>query len=412
MGFSQSVSGLNAASSSLDVIGNNIANSATVGFKASSVAFADMFDGSSSAVGMGTQVSKIVQNFNDGTPTTTSRNLDIAISQNGFFRLENSAGSVYYSRNGQFTLDKNSNITDMQGKYLTGYPASTDTPPVILQGADPVKLTVPQSSMAAQASTTGKMVVNLDSNTTVIAPPITPTTFNPDNPATYNYVTSMTAFDSLGNTHNVSMYFVKTAINTWDLYPIDRSAAPPPSFTATTFQFDPSGKLTAPAPAATVTVALGALNGSLAGTMNVDFTGTTQQNSGAGSATSMLSQNGYPAGNFVGFVINQDGKIAGNFSNQQQQLLGQIVLANFTNTEGLVPQGDNTWQPGAESGQAMLGLAGQGNYGRLTAGALESSNTDLGNELVNMIVAQRAYQSNAQSIKTQDSILNTLVNLR
>jgi len=304
-------------------------------------------------------------------------------------------------------LDKNSNITDMQGKYLTGYPASTDTPPVILQGADPQKLTVPQSSMAAKASTTGQMVVNLDSNSAII-PSTLP--FNPENSATYNYVTSMTAFDSLGNIHNVSMYFVKTAVNTWNLYPIDRSISPPPASTPTTLLFNASGQLASALPPVVVT--LPSLNGSAAGTMNVDFTGMTQQNSGAGSATSMLTQNGYPAGNFVGFVVNQDGKIAGNFSNQQQQLLGQIVLANFTNTEGLVPQGDNTWQPGAESGQAMLGLAGQGNYGRLTAGALELSNTDLGNELVNMIVAQRAYQSNAQSIKTQDSILNTLVNLR
>ncbi len=403
MGFSQSVSGLNAASTNLDVIGNNIANSATVGFKAATVSFADMFAGS--GAGMGTQVTKITQNFNDGTPTRTNKNLDIAINQNGFFRMQNSAGTVYYSRNGEFTRDKNGNIVNMQGMNLTGYPAA-GTPPTIQQGATPVPLTVPQTSMSAKASTQGKMVVNLNSNAAL------PTggAFAPANPATYNYVSSMTAFDSLGNPHNLNMYFVKTADNTWEVNAVDASITPPGVPVNARVTFNNQGVLTS---VPVFNVDLAALKGSAPGRIAIDLTGSMQQNNGNDiGTTSVVTQNGYTAGNFVGFAVNRDGTIEGNFSNQQTQLLGQIVLANFTNVQGLVPDGDNLWLETADSGNALLGLAGSGNFGRLTSGALESSNTDLGNELVNMIVAQRNYQSNAQSIKTQDSILNTLVNLR
>lgn len=217
MGFSQAVSGMNAASSNLDVIGNNIANSATSGFKAGSVSFADMFAGSQT--GMGVKVAGITQDFNDGTATTTNRRLDLAISQNGFFRMQDSSGGIYYARNGQFKLDENRNIVNMQGLNLTGYPA-TGTPPTVQQGANPVPLSIPQDMISAKATTSGNMVANLTSTHDVIAEATSP--FDPDNPDTYSFVNNMTTFDSLGNRHEINVFYVKRAEdatdgNTWDV---------------------------------------------------------------------------------------------------------------------------------------------------------------------------------------------------
>lgn len=399
MGFSQAVSGLNAASSNLDVIGNNISNSATAGFKSSTVSFADMFAGSK--VGMGVKVAGVIQDFNDGTPTTTSRGLDVAISQQGFFRMTDDSGAVYYSRNGQFTLDENRNIVNMQGMKLTGYPVA-GTPPTVQTGANPVGLSVPTTQMTANATTTGTLVANLNSSdgTKVDA------NFDSTDASSYNAKSSMTTYDSLGNAHTIDLYFVKTADNSWNVHPIDSSSGT--TTTPFTMSFNANGVMTS---ATSQTISMGALNGSNAQTFTLNFDGSMQQNTGANTFGNP-TQDGYKPGDLVSYQINNDGTVVGNYSNEKTQVLGQIVLANFANAEGLKSEGDNVWSSTASSGQPLIGLAGTGNLGTLTAGALESSNVDLSKELVNMIVAQRNYQSNAQTIKTQDQILNTLVNLR
>src|SRR5688572_15467951 len=207
MSFSQAVSGLSAASTNLDVIGNNIANSATVGFKTATASFADMFAGSQT--GMGVKVAAVTQNFNDGTTTNTSRGLDVALSGNGFFRLTDTSGAVYYSRNGQFSLDANRNLVNMQGLSVTGYPA-TGTPPTIAAGAQPVALNIPTTMMSAKASTVGTMVANLNSTDKAI--PATKT-FSSSDDTSYNYVNSITTYDSQGNAHDNNVYFVKTSAN-------------------------------------------------------------------------------------------------------------------------------------------------------------------------------------------------------
>jgi flagellar hook protein FlgE len=160
MAFSQAVSGLNAAATNLDVIGNNIANSATYGFKSGSASFADMFAGSK--VGLGVKVAGITQDFTDGTTTNTGRGLDVAISQNGFFRMAN--GSVFYSRNGQFKLDENRNLVNMQGLQLTGYPVA-GTPPNGSDRCEPTAITIPNTLMAAKSTTTATQQINLNSPT-------------------------------------------------------------------------------------------------------------------------------------------------------------------------------------------------------------------------------------------------------
>ena len=411
MAFSQAVSGLNAASTNLDVIGNNIANSATYGFKSGSVSFADMFAGSKA--GLGVKVAGITQDFGDGVTTNTGRKLDVAVSQNGFFRLVDTNGSVYYSRNGQFKVDQNSNLVNMQGMSVTGYPAA-GTPPTIQQGADPIALTIPTGQMPARATNTAQLVMNLNSSDDVT----TLTAANPFDPAnsdTYNKSVPLTVYDSLGNDHNVKLYYVKTGANTWDVYNMDTSVTTAaPTAPLTTLTFTPSGALESVggvAGATQVNIPMASLNGSAAGNFTLSFAGSTQQNTGANTLLSS-NQNGYKPGDLVGYDINDDGTIVGNYSNDQKQLLGQIVLAGFANPEGLTSQGDNVWSATTASGVELLGAAGTGNLGKLTSGALEASNVDLSKELVNMIVAQRNYQSNAQTIKTQDSILNTLVNLR
>lgn len=419
MAFSQAVSGLNAAASNLDVIGNNIANSATYGFKSGSVSFADMFAGSKA--GLGVKVQAITQDFADGTTTNTGRGLDVAISQNGFFRLVDDAGSVYYSRNGQFKLDSDRNLVNMNGMKLTGYPVA-GTPPTVQQGAAPAPITIPNGQMPASATSAGTLVMNLNSTDKI--PTITP--FNPTNVDSYNKSVPMTVYDSLGNEHNLNLYYVKSANNTWDVYSMDASVGetwptnPDPTLPGkgplTTMTFNASGVLTGmtnetAAGNRTIPVAVASLNGSAAGTFNLNMLGSMQQNNGE-TAIASNTQNGYKPGSLVKYVVNDDGTVTGTYSNEQSQLLGQIVMANFANNEGLQSEGDNVWSATQASGVALLGLAGTGNFGKLTSGALESSNVDLSKELVNMIVAQRNYQSNAQTIKTQDSILNTLVNLR
>ncbi|MDY7246987.1 flagellar hook protein FlgE [Enterobacter hormaechei] len=356
MAFSQAVSGLNAAATNLDVIGNNIANSATYGFKSGSASFADMFAGSK--VGLGVKVAGITQDFTDGTTTNTGRGLDVAISQNGFFRMVDANGSVFYSRNGQFKLDENRNLVNMQGLQLTGYPVA-GTPPTVQTGANPQAISIPTTLMAAKSTTTASQQINLNSTDT--APTVA---FDPSNPDSYNKKGTVTVFDSQGNAHNMNLFYVKTA----------NSCATPATF-------------------------------------DMSFANSMQQNTGANNIVA-TSQNGYKPGDLVSYQINDDGTVVGNYSNEQTQVLGQIVLANFANNEGLKSEGDNVWSATQSSGVALLGTAGSGNFGTLTNGALEASNVDLSKELVNMIVAQRNYQSNAQTIKTQDQILNTLVNLR
>ena len=428
MAFSQAVSGLNAAATNLDVIGNNIANSATYGFKSGTASFADMFAGSK--VGLGVKVAGITQDFTDGTTTNTGRGLDVAISQNGFFRMVDSNGSVFYSRNGQFKLDENRNIVNMQGLQLTGYPA-TGTPPTVQQGANPAPITIPNTLMAAKTTTTASMQVNLNSTDKVP----TKTPFNPSDADSYNKKGSVTVFDSQGNAHDMNIFYVKTGPNKWDVYTQDASVTGSVATKNAVMNFSANGTLTSvnnyveepvdpldptgpkhlvegPANAQPqIQISTGTINGAVPANFSLSFLNSMQQNTGANNIVA-TSQNGYKPGDLVSYQINNDGTVVGNYSNEQQQVLGQIVLANFANNEGLASQGDNVWAATQSSGVALLGTAGEGNFGKLTNGALEASNVDLSKELVNMIVAQRNYQSNAQTIKTQDQILNTLVNLR
>jgi flagellar hook protein FlgE len=401
MGFSQAVSGMNAASNNLDVIGNNIANSETTGFKSGSVSFADVF--ASSQVGLGVKVAAVTQNFSDGTVNSNGNALNVAISNNGFFRLVDDSGAVHYSRDGNFSKNASNQLVNNSGLHVSGY-AATGTPPTIQQGTQPVNLTIPTAGLAAQATTTATMVAKLTSS----APILTDANFNTADSSTYSFSQPMTSYDSQGNPHNISTYFVKTADNTWQVHAVDSSSTAAAQNLGT-LQFDTSGQLTATS-ATTFNINMASINGSSASSFALNLTGTQQQYATASSVSSQTA-NGYKAGDLTKYAINNDGTITGTYSNGQTQLLGQVVLANFANPQGLKSDGNNTWSATAESGQAIVGTAGNGNFGTLTSSALEGSNVDLSKELVNMIVAQRDYQSNAQTIKAQNAIMQTLVSL-
>ena len=403
MGFSQAISGMNAASKQLDVIGNNIANSATVGFKSASISFADIYAGSK--VGMGVKVASVMQNFNDGTITSTNNSLDVAISGNGFFRLVDSNGQIYYTRNGQFQLDAERNIVSVDGLQLTGYLA-TGTPPKIQQGSAPGPLKISQDMLNASATSKAFLQTNLNSNSKV--PEKQP--INAEDADTFNYSTNITTYDSLGNQRNVQLFYVKTADNQWDVHYLDSSDPNASLKTLGQMEFDSSGKLISDPE---MTINLNGLNGSADNTFTLSLANSTQQNMGKelGSIKAPIID-GYAAGDLVGYSINDDGTIYGVYSNQQTMLLGQIAMADFANVNGLESTGNNNWRSTPNSGAEVLGVANSGTFGSLASGAVEASNVDMSAELVNMIVAQRNYQSNSQTIKTQDQILNTLVNLR
>ena len=302
MAFSQAVSGLNAAATNLDVIGNNIANSATYGFKSGTASFADMFAGSK--VGLGVKVAGITQDFTDGTTTNTGRGLDVAISQNGFFRLVDSNGSVFYSRNGQFKLDENRNLVNMQGLQLTGYPA-TGTPPTIQQGANPTNISIPNTLMAAKTTTTASMQINLNSSD----PLPSVNAFDASNADSYNKKGSVTVFDSQGNAHDMSVYFVKTGDNNWQVYTQDSSDPNSIAKTATTLKFNANGTLVDGAMANNI--ATGAINGAEPATFSLSFLNSMQQNTGANNIVA-TTQNGYKPGDLVSYQINDDGTVVGN----------------------------------------------------------------------------------------------------
>lgn len=476
MAFDQGLSGLNAAVQNLNVIGNNVANANTVGFKESQAQFADVYANSlvgsgGLQVGSGTTVATVAQQFAQGTITVTSNSMDMAINGNGFYRMDNN-GTVTYSRNGQFQLDQNGFMVNAQGLKLTGYPVSATG--AILPG-NPVPLQMSAAPLAPKSTVNVTAGLNLNANATAPATAV----FNPMDPTSYNNSTSTTVYDSLGNSHVSTMYFQQqplplaplgnasmaagsstmtlsgstaglatgdtltvagvtytisgvtnattltvtpatvaavgpsapTATNapsgTWNTYlTVDGASVPALPATLTSLTFNTSGTLaSAPTAAATFTPP-----GAAAQTLTFNFGSTTQY--GAPFGVNSLTQDGYTTGQLTGVNTSANGTIVGSYTNGQTMSLGQVVLANFSNPQGLQSLSGNQWAQSATSGAPLVGAPGSASLGVLQSSAVESSNVDLTSELVNMITAQRAYQANAQTIKTQDQLTQTLINLR
>ena len=432
MSFQTGLSGLNAASQSLDVIGNNIANANTVGMKQSRAEFADIVasslgaGGSGSAPGIGVTVATISQQFTQGNLNITGNSLDVAVNGGGFFQVTKTNGSTAYTRDGQFKLDKDGNLLTNTGAFLMGYPTDATGASTSIT---PGKLTLPTGApIAANATSTITAEFNLDARakdaTQATAAGLTPSPRS-------TYGTSISVYDTQGVASSANMYFVKTdtVVNSWDVYAGIDTAVPPVTYPIIgTIVFDATGKVTSPLlPSGTagLTIAGGSIpsnnpnettldvNGNpvIPQAITIDLKGVTQF--GASFAVSNLSQDGYTAGEFTSLNIDGKGVISTTYSNGQTlKTGGMIALADFRNLQGLAPIGGGEYLETYKSGPVVLGQPGIGKYGELRAGAVEESNVDLTSELVNMMTAQRNYQANAQTIKTQDQIMSTLVNLR
>ncbi len=417
MGFQQGLSGLNASSKSLEVIGNNIANANTIGAKASRAEFADVYAnaiGGSNAVGIGVTVADVAQQFTQGNISTTDNPLDVAINGNGFFEV-NKGGTVSYTRNGQFKVDRDGFIVNSQLQQLMGYPADA-TGTIIPGAAGPLQM--PTGGITPAVTTTIGMEMNLDARLAVTLPGAgAPIDFA--DPTTYNNATSQTVYDAKGQGVALTYYFQKASTDTWNVYvaangaPIATAGGNPAASTTISFPAN-GGTPTAPAgPVAidipSVTNAAGAVTVPING-VSLDVSKATQYGSQFGVTD--LAQDGYASGQLIGVQFENNGIVMARYSNGQTKPAGQIEIASFRNPQGLQPLGGNAWGRTFASGDPLVGVPGDGNFGVLQAGALEESNVDLTAELVDMITAQRVYQANAQTIKTQDQILQTIVNLR
>lgn len=406
MSFQQGLSGLNAAAKNLDVIGNNVANSNTAGFKGAQASFADVFanslaGGGGGSVGIGTALSAVLPQFGQGNINVTSSPLDIAINGTGFFRLS-ANGAASYTRNGQFQLDKDGFVVSTGGARLSGYPAG---PGGTIVTSTPTDLQLSRSDLPPVATTQAGVVLNLDARAPTIA-----AAFNLTDPSTYQSATSMGVFDSLGNAHTLSLYFAKTANNSWNVYGANDGVQIGAGALGA-INFTTSGAIDTATTTLPINVSTAVTTGATSPlAFTLDLAGSTQFGSGFG--VNELTQDGSTSGRLAGFSVGADGVVLGRYSNGETLAQGQIVLANFTNPQGLQPLGSNQWGETPQSGQALLGAPNTGSLGVLQSSALEDSNIDLTAELVSMITAQRVYQANAQTIKTQDSVLQTLVNLR
>ncbi len=422
MSFSTAITGLNAASADLNVKSNNIANVNTTGFKGSRAEFADVysisaFGSSNTTIGSGVVLNNVAQQFTQGNLEGTDNSLDLAIDRQGFFALapNQNSGEVVYSRAGAFGVNKDGFVVNSAGQFLRTFPVNPDgtVSSTALSSTSPLQL--PNSSGTPSATTAVTLSANLPSTSTPLA---AATAINPSDPTTYTNSTSATVFDSLGNQHVVTSYYKNTdaALNQWDVdvYIDEPSGANPQTQLGATkvLTFDPAAGGSLSSVPTTQAFSIGALASGAAvpQVVTIDFAGSTQ-NSGAFTVNA-LQQDGFTTGRLSGLDISDDGLVKATYTNGQSQPLGKIALVNFANPQGLKQIGNTSWLETIDSGLALSGEAGTGNFGAIKSGSLESSNIDLTKELVGLIIAQRNFQANSKSIETENSITQTIINLR
>ena len=466
MSFNTALSGLQAASVDLDVTSNNIANVATTGFKYSRSEFGDIyavspFGNSPTAVGNGVQVSSVAQQFTQGNFEFTDASLDLAISGQGFFVVsQNELGTDRtYSRAGQFTVNAEGFIVNNEGKFLQAFPVDSATGVVTSTSLNTTSsLNLPPSTGAPQATETIEIGVNLDAT----ADALDPTSFDPLNSNTYANSTSSTVHDSLGESHVLTYYFVKdlvgsatnpddsTAVppvvgdpNQWQMFTYlddnavdvtggtsiihpgsaQTSASPATAGTlAATFKFNADGSLntttSSPAsldnsiPASVLGFGVTAGNGAAALNLSHDFANNTTTQFASNFSVNTLNPTGFSTGRLTGIDISDDGLVRASYTNGISIPMGKVALADFPNSQGLVNAGGSSWGETTDSGAVLAGEAGSGRFGLIQSGALEASNVDLTQQLVNLITAQRNFQANARSIETSNTLTQTIIQIR
>lgn len=434
MSFNTGLSGIRAASSDLNITGNNIANAGTVGFKGSRAEFGDVYAASilgtgRNAVGSGVLLNNVAQQFTQGNINYTENSLDLAINGNGFF-VTSDEGALGYTRAGYFGTDREGFLTNNSGARLQGFGVNAASGQ-INQGVQ-TDLRVDTRSADPRATTSVDSTINLNSTNVRPTPwaaafenppaGVTPldagrATFDPTDSSTYNSSTSVNVFDSLGNPHTLTKYFVKTGGNSWDLYTrIDGEAVTDDPIV---LNFDVNGRLTTEQPLNGNPDPTGARVSAINGwtpkdstgqpngaddpvSFDINLNGTTQFASSF--AVTAVEQDGFTTGELAGLSIDEEGLLVARYTNGQTRTQGQVVLANFANQQGLTPLGDTAWAQSSASGEPVVGAPQSGTLGAIQSGALEQSNVDLSEQLINLIIAQRNYQANAKTIQTEDAV--------
>jgi len=429
MSFNTALSGLNAAQAELNVTSNNIANVGTTGFKGSRAEFADIFSNSSfgssnTAIGNGTLLANVAQQFGQGNLEFTSNTLDLAVSGEGFFILspsETNANNLF-TRNGEFGVDNNGFVVNNAGARLQVFPVNSDGTVTATSISSTIPLQLPQTAGVPTTTSLVDIGVNLPANANVLDPAL----FDPLQPSTFTNSTSLTVFDSLGESHVVTAYYIKTGANTWGTYynttddagatlnlDIAGGVAGAGGQLYNTMTFSNSGVFQSSVPDPVATTAIDFGNGSSsAGTLTFNYAGNGTTQFSSPFTVNVLEQNGFPIGRLTGVEISDTGVVRANFSNGQSTALGKIALARFQNAQGLAQKGNNSWEDTTSSGTPLVGEAVTSSFGQIRSGAVEVSNVDLTAELVNLIAAQRNFQANAKSIETENTVTQAIINIR
>ncbi|APZ42986.1 flagellar hook protein FlgE [Acidihalobacter ferrooxydans] len=418
MAFGTALTGLNAASEALNVTGNNIANAGTTGFKESRAEFGDIYSVayggiSNRAIGQGTQLEAVSQQFSQGSLNNTGNALDLAINGKGFFTFSDN-GSQVYSRAGTLQVNRDGLVVNALNQPLQVYaPTGTSsTNPTFNQGSLS-DLQLSTASGKPQATSTVNEVVNLSAK----APDLGAGTITPSNPSTYTYSSPVTVYDSLGASHTAVVYFRKDTTtaattgtpgsSTWNvLAEIDGQSV---TSAPTQLTFNDNGALTSPSNGNIAISGFNPSNGAAPLSFTLGLTGSTMF--GDSNSVNSLTQNGYAAGRLSGLSISNSGVVSANFTNGQTQALGQVALADFANPQGLQSIGNTEWAQTYDSGSVRLGTAGSGTFGNIQSGALENSNVDLAKQLVDLITEQRNYQANAKTISTANAVTQTIIQM-
>lgn len=415
MSFNIALSGVNAAQKDLDVTANNIANVNTIGFKESRAEFADVysnsiFANSKTQVGNGVQTAAVAQQFHQGSRLTTNNALDMAINGNGFFVMSNDTASLdrTFSRAGAFRLNDQGFVVNSQGSYLQKFDVNEDGTPISLSLNASQPLQIPERAGVPKKTEATNGEMNLPAK----AEPLDPANFDAADSATYNSSTSVTIYDSLGEPHTLTKYFVKdttaTDDNQWQMFAYvdgeDALDAPLP------ITFDENGMINSD-PSEIETKELNFNNGSDATqTVTIAFDSLTQFASPF--EVSRLSQDGATVGRLTKVDVGSDGNVVATYSNGTNEKLGIIALARFPNDQGLTQIGDTQWRESILSGEAVVGQPNTGTLGKIDASKLEQSNTNLTTELVDLITAQRNFQANSRALEVNSTLMQTVLQIR
>jgi flagellar hook protein FlgE len=404
--FSIALSGLQADSTALNTIGNNLANLNTTAYKGQTTSFEDLFhqqigesgSGDPIQVGSGTKVGGTSTNFSEGTllPDADGNTSDMALDGNGFFMVQQN-GQQSLTRAGNFTVANNGSLTTQDGQNVLGYPAVSG---VVNTNTNPQPITLPVGSTeGAQATQNISATVNLNSNATVGT----------------QFTTPVGVFDSLGQSHQATITYDKTGTNTWSYsvtLPAGDATGTPVNNTGT-LTFDSNGNLTSP----TGTVSGISFPGMADGASDLTFNWNLNGSGSSPTVTQLASantngannQDGFASGNYTGFTVDPSGVIQAQFSNGNTQTIGQVAVANVANLQGLVSVGGNNYQTTAASGQAVAGVAGTGGRGAVDDSALEQSNVNISTEFSNLIIAQRSFEANSKTVTTFDTISQDVI---